>query len=272
VAEVRAYAASAQADAKFPPLQVWRAAVLSGDASGLTALYSANPPATAASPENKNANASLDVQFWTALKADGLSAIELSEIQDQSPQSDLRQIIFQATLILRDRPARRRYVSVAQVWQKQGETWRIVSSKRTAAARLRQPLSPKKDLYPAGEDAQASIKEALDRAAANHKRVLLVFGGNWCYDCHVLDAAFHSAEIAPLIAKSFEVVHVDVGEYNKNLDLAERYDVPLKKGVPAIAVVASDGKLLFSQKAGEFEAARRMGPEDIVAFLERWKP
>jgi hypothetical protein len=59
---------------------------------------------------------------------------------------------------------------------------------------------------------------------------------------------------------------------DKNLDVAKKYDVPLDRGVPAIAVLDSDGKLLFSQKRGEFEAARSLDPEDILAFLNKWKP
>jgi thiol:disulfide interchange protein len=49
-----------------------------------------------------------------------------------------------------------------------------------------------RDIYPANVDAKAEIAEALANAAKTHRRVILVFGGNWCYDCHVLDAAFHS--------------------------------------------------------------------------------
>ena len=102
--------------------------------------------------------------------------------------------------------------------------------------------------------------------------MLIVFGANWCYDCHALDAAFRSGEIAPIVNKNFVVVHVNIGEYDKNLDLAEKYDVPLKRGVPASAVLGSDGTLLYSQKQGEFESAKRISKEDVVAFLEKWKP
>jgi hypothetical protein len=59
---------------------------------------------------------------------------------------------------------------------------------------------------------------------------------------------------------------------DKNLDIAKKYDVPLDRGVPAIAVLDSNGTLLFSQKRGEFEAARYMAPEDILAFLHAWQP
>jgi len=132
--------------------------------------------------------------------------------------------------------------------------------------------SEKRDIYPANVDAKAEIAEALATAAKTNRRVILVFGGNWCYDCHVLDAAFHSPEIAPTLNKNFVVVHVNVGEFDKNLEIADKYEVPLKRGVPASAVLESDGKLLFSQKHGEFEAARSMATEDVLAFLNKWKP
>jgi thioredoxin-related protein len=130
----------------------------------------------------------------------------------------------------------------------------------------------KRDIYPASVDAKAEIAEALANAAKTHRRVILVFGGNWCYDCHALDAAFHSPEIEPTLNKNFVVVHVNIGEFDKNLDIADKYEVPLKKGVPASAVLESDGKLLFSQKHGEFEAARSMASEDVLVFLNKWKP
>jgi thioredoxin-related protein len=130
----------------------------------------------------------------------------------------------------------------------------------------------KRVIYPENADAKAEIAEALEAAKKGHKRVILVFGGNWCYDCHALDAAFRSADIAPIVNRNFVVVHVNIGEYDKNLDLAEKYDVPLKRGVPASAVLESNGTLLYSQKQGEFESAKRISKEDVVAFLKKWKP
>jgi thioredoxin 1 len=134
------------------------------------------------------------------------------------------------------------------------------------------PQAPHKDLYPAGVDAKKEIDEALHSASPAHKRVLVVFGANWCGDCHALDDAFHSAEISPTLNKYFVVVHVDIGRGEKNADLAQKYDIPLNRGIPAIAVLDSSGKLLFSQKNGEFEAARSLTNADILVFLNKWKP
>ena len=135
---------------------------------------------------------------------------------------------------------------------------------------LPQPTE-RRNIYPENVDAKAEIAEALANAAKTHRRVLLIFGGNWCYDCHVLDAAFHSPEIAPTLNRNYVVVHVNIGEYDKNLDLADKYEIPLKKGVPAAAVLKSNGTLVVSQKNQEFEKARSMTTEAVLAFLEKWK-
>ena len=99
-----------------------------------------------------------------------------------------------------------------------------------------EPVAVRKDLYPADADAKKEIDGALKFAAADHKRVVLVFGGNWCYDCHVLDRALHDGAAGQVVKESFLLVHVDIGEMNKNLDLARQYKIPLDKGVPAVAV------------------------------------
>ena len=111
----------------------------------------------------------------------------------------------------------------------------------------------------------------MKHAAAEKKRVMLVFGGNWCYDCHVLDRALHEGSAGQVMKRGFLLVHVDIGEGDKNLDLVNKYKVPLDKGVPAVAILGSDGVLLYSSGDGEFEAARKMMKKDWVAFLVRWE-
>lgn len=133
------------------------------------------------------------------------------------------------------------------------------------------PVSAKGELYPADADANQELQEALKRAASEKKRVLLVFGGNWCYDCHVLDRALHEGDAGKIVNESFLLVHVDIGEGEKNPELVKAYHIPLNKGVPAVAVLNGEGKLLYSSGDGEFESARTMLKRDLVKFLNHWK-
>jgi thioredoxin 1 len=134
-------------------------------------------------------------------------------------------------------------------------------------ARAAQP-----DIYPPAEQAAADIAAALKSAAASHKRVILDFGGNWCTDCHVLDLYFHDAVNRPLLTANYVLVHINVEHMDANVDIAARYQVPLNRGVPAVAVLDDKGKLLYSQKTGEFETMRRMQTGAVTDFLVRWKP
>lgn len=133
-------------------------------------------------------------------------------------------------------------------------------------------LASNREIYPDPAQAQTDIAAALKTAAASHKRVIVDFGGNWCGDCHVLDIYFHNSENLPILESNYVLVHVNIGNMDTNLDIAEKYGVPVSKGVPALAVLSANGKVLFSQKSGEFEAMRRMQSSSVTSFLVQWKP
>lgn len=148
----------------------------------------------------------------------------------------------------------------------------ITKSAADSKTELLTAAPDKNDIYPANVNARQEIDDALKRAPAEHKRVLLVFGANWCYDCHVLDRALHESEAGKLVSEKYLLVHVDIGQGEKNADLVKHYKIPLDKGVPAVVVLGEDGKLLYSSGEGEFEAARRMLKKDLFAFLKQWAP
>ena len=268
-----AAAARGQADTgNFAPLETWRAAIVSGNPAALEKIYSKSPEAKIFNAKGAQISFPDEVAFWSGWKAKGLTDAKLEIIKQQDTQENVHVLAVQIALTLKEGAAQKKqYINVSQGWMQQGGQWLVASEKRTDPVRLKPPIA-NKQIYPVNVNAQKEIDDAVRSAGPAHKRVLVVFGGNWCYDCHVLDEAFHSPEIAPTLDKSFQVVHVDIGEMNKNLDVAKKYDVPLDRGVPAVAVVESDGTLLFSQKRGEFEAARSMAPEDILNFLNKWRP
>ena len=129
-----------------------------------------------------------------------------------------------------------------------------------------------REIYPDPSQAKADLAAALKSAAQTHKRILLDFGGNWCPDCQMLDLYFHDAANKPLLDANFILVDINIGHVDANLDIASQYDVPLKKGVPALAVLSDKGKLVYSQTNGEFEAMRRMQSSSVTEFLKKWKP
>jgi thioredoxin 1 len=252
----------------FPPLDRWRSAILAGDATSLKALYSVDPAAQIDANGTKSSG-DADINFWLGLKARDMK-LEIVRLTQGSGKGG---VIFKAEVQTGAPNGQSMSVTTAQGWQKQGEQWRIVGIERTDAPHLKQPSDMKKNIYPDDADAHAEIREAEQKAAAGHKRLLLVFGANWCYDCHVLDLAFQRPDLAPVLAAGYELVHVDLGpDEKKNADLVKQFDVPLNKGIPVLAVAESDGTLVISQKNGEFEDARSLAPQALLEFLNKWKP
>ena len=127
-------------------------------------------------------------------------------------------------------------------------------------------------VYDERADAGKAIKAAVAEASRAGKRIVLVFGANWCKDCRALDAQMHKSELASILEKSFVVVKVDVGRMDKNLDIAKNYGVPLACGIPTVAVLDAKGKLIYAEDQCQFASARSMSYESIRAFFEQWKP
>jgi thioredoxin 1 len=251
----------------FAPFQQWMGAVLTGDGATLKSLYSMNPAAEI-EVKRVNQDADADIKFWLGLKAKTMNAQVIRLVV----HPDRASIIFSADIVA-GTTGQKVFVTDAQGWQKQGDQWRIVGAERTESPQLKQPADMKKNIYPDDADAHAEIREAEARALPLHKRLLLVFGANWCFDCHVLDLAFQRPDLAPIIAANYEVVHIDIGpDGKKNADIAQEFQTTLDKGVPVLAVAGSDGKIVYSQKEGEFEDARALTPDALAEFLNKWKP
>jgi thioredoxin-related protein len=148
-----------------------------------------------------------------------------------------------------------------------------------SAAGLRaDPEYPKMgpDIYDVHADGSADIAAAIIRAGSEHKRVLLVFGANWCIWCHRLHTTFGTnAAVAAALDKAFVLVDVDVntrkGE-KRNAAVNERYGNPIQHGIPVLVVLDSDGKQLTTKDSGELEEGDGHSPAKILAFLSLWAP
>lgn len=123
--------------------------------------------------------------------------------------------------------------------------------------------------YDESADAPAAVAQAQRAAVAAHKPLLIVFGANWCTDCRALDTEFKRADTAKLVTQKFVIVKVDVGHFDKNLELSKRFGDPIKKGIPAVVIVNADGRDVYATRAGELASARKMGGEAIRSFFEK---
>ena len=136
-------------------------------------------------------------------------------------------------------------------------------------------LAQYRNIYSDTANAREDIAEAIRTAAKTHKRVLLDFGGNWCVDCLILNYYLHQSPNLKILEDNFVLVHVQVSQVpdqmTLNTDIATKYRVSLKHGVPVLAVLDDHGQLLYSHVNGGFDAEVRSDPTTVTRFLNQWK-
>lgn len=127
--------------------------------------------------------------------------------------------------------------------------------------------------YDEAANAQAVVAAARARAKKAHKLLLIDLGGNWCLDCRILAGTIDVQPLKAFVERHYEVVTVNIGRYDKNMDIPVSYGVndKLKGGVPALLVVdPRRGKLLDGGHISALEDARHMSPQGLADWLAQW--
>ena len=121
--------------------------------------------------------------------------------------------------------------------------------------------------YDESANAEIDLANAIAEANNKNKHILIEMGANWCPDCRTLGRYFQRADIKAWLDERFIVVAVDVGEWDKNLEIAERYGNPISEGIPSLVVLDSKGVMQFATLAGELASAREISGDDLIEWL-----
>jgi thioredoxin-related protein len=127
--------------------------------------------------------------------------------------------------------------------------------------------------YDATKDGRAQVEAAQAEAKQKSKRVMVMFGGNWCKWCKALDGTFAShAEVKAVLEKGFVLVHVDSDSSGA---LNDAWGNPFANGFPVLVILDADGRKLHVQETGSLEKEDKTvahDPDKVLAFLKQWSP
>ena len=133
--------------------------------------------------------------------------------------------------------------------------------------------TPKKrpDIYDPNADADVQVRAALKTAKPTGKRVLLMYGGNWCGWCHKLHEVFEQDEaIRACLEENYEIVLIDI-DSDQNKKVAAGFDADWQKhGVPYLTVLDAEGKVLANQNTGDLEDGANHDSTRVLEFLNRF--
>jgi len=141
---------------------------------------------------------------------------------------------------------------------------------KVSIASLAQLPTPLPYPYDVDANAEAALKTALARARAGHKHVLLDLGGNWCPDCRILAAVMRLPEMSAFLTAHYEVVTIDVGRYDRNMQIPARYGLAKLPGAPTVLVLDEHGRLVNAGHESALTDARSMTPQALADWLASW--
>ncbi|KPP82255.1 MAG: Thiol-disulfide isomerase [Oceanicaulis sp. HLUCCA04] len=124
--------------------------------------------------------------------------------------------------------------------------------------------------YDASADAHAQLDSAFARASDRGTRVLVKFGGNWCPDCRIFAGMLALEPIAAYTGEHYEIVAVDVGRYERNMDVVARFGIDELEGAPTVIITTADGRIVNSGTSAEWRTARERNPQDVMDYLVRY--
>jgi thiol:disulfide interchange protein len=143
-----------------------------------------------------------------------------------------------------------------------------------APASPQEPAKKRPHIYDEQARAAEQIDAALARAAKENRRVLIQWGANWCGWCYLLHDTFSKdADVKKKLAYEYDLVLVDVGRFNKNTELAERYKADIRSGIPYLTILDGSGQVLANQETGSLEVkgegAQGHDAPKVLEFLSK---
>ena len=125
--------------------------------------------------------------------------------------------------------------------------------------------------YDPEADPAEDLELAVEEAARDGKRIILLVGGEWCIWCKILqDFLVQNRDIKQQWEENYITIKVYFGPENQNESFLSQY--PQIKGYPHLFVLDADGRLLHSQRTAELESRQSYSKKKVTTFLESWKP
>ena len=108
-------------------------------------------------------------------------------------------------------------------------------------------------------------------ASKKGRQSIVIFGANWCPDCRILEGTLKLPTVSRYLRENFEILHVDLGKYDINMNLLEVLGIPRQEGVPRIVIFGENGIALNLDSTDKMRTARDTKQQDIFNYFQKYK-
>jgi len=118
--------------------------------------------------------------------------------------------------------------------------------------------------------AEKQLNDFISKALELKKQPLVIFGANWCPDAQCLEAVMGMLTVTKFLAHHYEIIRVDVGDYDQNMELYKVFGMPSEEGVPRVIILDLKGKVLNLDSNDRWRAARETAPQEIFNYFQEF--
>jgi thiol-disulfide isomerase/thioredoxin len=129
---------------------------------------------------------------------------------------------------------------------------------------------PEASPFDSKANAKADVDAALARAKTAGRLTIIVMGANWCHDSRALAGWFATPRFAEMLTPSYELVYVDVGYRDRNLEIARRFGIKSIKGTPTVMIIGGDGRLLNKKDSPTWRNAASRTEDEIYSYFAKF--
>ena len=110
----------------------------------------------------------------------------------------------------------------------------------------------------------------IDETINENLQPVIIFGGNWCPDCRILDGTLELPTIEKFLNEHYKIMHIDIGRYDKNMELMSHLKIEQKKGVPRVVIFNFEKEILNSSTSSEWTTARDRKQQEIFNYFQKY--
>ena len=114
------------------------------------------------------------------------------------------------------------------------------------------------------------LDEFIDLSISKGKQPVVIFGGNWCPDCRILEGTLAMPTIKKFLQKHYQVMHIDIGRYDRNMELMDHLNIESKKGVPRVVILDLEKNIVNSSTSSEWTTARDRKQQEIYNYFQKF--
>ena len=124
------------------------------------------------------------------------------------------------------------------------------------------------NVYPVVEEHPPKVERALFNAKHKPNGVMIIFGADWCPPCRQLDKMLGQTDVKNDLQPFYELVKIDIGNWDRNIDTAKKYGNPIRRGIPGIVLLNQDGTIREIIETKELYSLIQGGSDVLTLYLQ----